>query len=224
MDTEQLTNLTEMYESFFKFNKYEGIEQSNSAVGAKFGSLPVLLSMPHSVVHYRNGNRKEADDYTGAIGLLMNDLTDCYCIYSKKTTEEDPNYVNGGRYKKCLEEVIVKNNILFMIDLHGASSGRTFDIDLGTMNGKSADFKHIEMMKQVFSKYHILDVRENDTFPALHPGTVTSFVSTKLNIPCVQMEIHAKYRTPLENLTQFMKLLDSLKEIVMTLSKESREQ
>ncbi|WP_067724623.1 hypothetical protein [Oceanobacillus damuensis] len=214
MKTELLKSIASAYESQFALNDYKGNILAKHSYEKSFGSIPILLSMPHSVAQMRNGKLKDSDDYTGAIGLFTQKLLDCHCIYSTRTSEEDPNYVIEGKYKIELEKIIKKGNIKFVIDLHGASSKRNFDIDLGTIHGKTMSSNTINEIKEIFSNNGIMNVLENEMFAATHKGTITSFVHHELKVPCFQMEINKKFRDPLNRIDSFKILIASLVDMI----------
>ncbi|WP_221564564.1 N-formylglutamate amidohydrolase [Alkalihalobacillus sp. TS-13] len=218
--TNHLETLIHLYEGPFLLNNKKGNISSKVPFDIKKGSVPILLSMPHSVVHLRNHKLKEADDYTGSIGLIVQSLTNCYSLYSTRLSEEDPNYVKDGLYKKELVQLIKRHNIAAVIDIHGASLKREFDIDLGTLHGKSIKHAYVENIREIFNRNNIKDVRENDTFPATHTGTITSYVYTYTGIPCIQIEINGKYRNPLADMENIRSIIHSLVDIVDYLSVE----
>ncbi len=217
----QLETLIHLFEGPFLLNNKKGIISSKVPFDIKKGSVPILLSIPHSVVQLRNQKLKDADDYTGSIGLIVQSLTNCYTIYSTSLSEEDPNYISGGWYKNEIVQLIKKHNIAVVIDIHGASSERKFDIDLGTIHGKSMKQTYLENIKGIFNNHHIKDVRENDTFPATHQGTITSYIFHNTGIPCIQIEINGKYRNPHADMKSIRFIIHSLVDIVDYLSRES---
>jgi hypothetical protein len=214
------TRELESLELLFSKNGYNGDLKSESKVGGYLGSVPVLISAPHSVNHYREGKLKYADMYTGALVMLIQKLTGCYCIFSTGVCEEDPNFILGGSYKNLLENVVKYHNIKYVIDIHGASESRDFDIDLGTLKGQSIDSTIVSDVVNVFKENSILNVKVDDKFPALNPATITSFCCKELGISSVQMEIHKSFRT-LSETGNITKLVSSLSSVVKYLSEDS---
>lgn len=206
----------EKHELLFSQNYYNGDLTSESKVGGYLGSVPLLISAPHSVNQYRDNMIKGADMYTGALALLLQKLTGCYCIFSTASSEEDPNYVLGGNYKNLLENVVKYHDIQYVIDLHGASESRDFDIDLGTLKGESIDEGTVSDFLYIFEKNNMTNVKVDDTFPALNPTTITSYSHKELGVQSVQMEIHRSYRLP-ENENKVKRLVNSLKDITTLL-------
>lgn len=131
-----LKSMSEVIEGQFSYNKYNGFEHSLLPFDLKLGTKPVLISAPHSVNHMRNNKLKKADLYNETIASIAQLYTNCFCIYSNRISDEDPNYTIGGKYKDAVKEICVKNNIRLVINLHGASISREFDIDLGTYDAR----------------------------------------------------------------------------------------
>lgn len=109
------------------------------------------MSAPHAINHYRENAVKPADMYTGSLALLLQKLTGCHCIYSNSFSKEDPNYILGGEYKAALGTIVKEHQIKFVIDLHGASKDREFDMDLGTLHGTSIQANNINEVVRIFS-------------------------------------------------------------------------
>lgn len=154
--------------------------------------------------------------YTGSLALLLQKLTNCYCIYSTSFSKEDPNYILGGEYKTALHTMVKEHRIHFVLDLHGASKDREFDIDLGTLYGTSIEDKHLNNIITIFNNNGIARVEHNHTFSASHPGTVTSYAAKELLVQSIQIEINRKYRDP-GAFDLFQKTIHSLEQIIKLL-------
>lgn len=205
------------YERPFAMNHYQGNLDAEGYFDILHGQIPVLVSAPHSVNQIRDNEVKKADIYTGAIAAALHDLTSCYGIFSTKISEEDPNYVMGGSYKEAIAGLVRSHGIRFVIDLHGAAESRDFDIDLGTIHGESMNQAHVTAIEEIFKSNHIMNVKQNDSFPAEHPGTITNYVSQCLSVPSIQMEINRSYRDP-DDEVGLQRILDSLQQIIMYLA------
>lgn len=209
----EIIQITKYFEQLFSHHDYNGIKISKTPFDIKLGSKPILISAPHSVNQYRSGVVKKADLYTGSIVNLMHVLTDCMCIYSSRFSDEDPNFINDGEYKKGIRNLVAKHEIKYILDIHGAAINRDFDIDLGTVYGKSINIGIINEIVNIFNKNGIKNIKTNHNFPASHTGTVTNYALNVLAVPSVQLEINKKYRDP-ENQEQYLKLISSLKSII----------
>lgn len=217
MDQKECFQLAQIYEKPFAYCQYNGLIFSKSPFEIKIGKVPILISAPHAVNHMRENRVKNADVYTGSLALFLHNLTNCFSIYSIKICEEDPNYIIGGAYKAALKEIVETYGIQYVIDLHGAKEERNFDIDLGTIHGLTMDESRIEQIKMIFQSYGLIHVGVNDTFPASHKGTITSFCYEELKVPSVQMEINRKFRNPEQNIDSYHQLICALTDIIFKL-------
>lgn len=205
-------------ELMFSANGYNGSGGLTNRVRIKIGKAPVLLSVPHSTNHLRENKLKYADKYTGSIGLILQELTDCSIIYTTCYHSGDPNFDIQDLYKERLGNILETNTFRCVIDIHGASRSHPFTIDLGTRHGESIDRITILMITKVFSKNGIHGVTENNTFTAEGKGTITTFCSKLKRVPAIQMEINGDYRDPESHPNQCIALIQSLKEIIENLS------
>ncbi|MFC5712373.1 hypothetical protein ACFPU1_06235 [Thalassorhabdus alkalitolerans] len=197
----------------FADNDYNGNVDHSLPFEYRPGSTPILITAPHSVVHLREGEEKAAEIYTGALGFLLHEKTDVHYLYSTKRAE-DANYAEGGLFKEAMTRIISQYDIQLVIDLHGAGRDHDFDIDLGTVYGKSLHSGRVEEFMNLFSRHGITDVRENDTFPAENPDTITHFSWAQLATPAVQVEINQKYRDPRDNIGAFLQVYNGLADII----------
>lgn len=209
------------YESPFKENSYSGLIDEEEAFKTIEGSIPVLVSAPHSTSQIREGSEKVADTYTGSIALLLNELTDVYVIYSNKRTNQDPNYIIGGAYKEEMERLIETHDIHYVLDLHGAARSRSFDVDLGTDYGNSINEETLALINDHFNENNILDVRENDTFAASSDGTITNYTYKNTDAEAVQLELHKRLRDPRNDIDAFYQNIRALVGIVGALNNSS---
>lgn len=214
MDIDKRKEQTLLLEKKYAENRYNGDIERKSPFTVLHGPLNILLSAPHSVNHFRQQRSKKADVYTGALAELLHESTGCISIISSRFSREDPNFITGGTYKKALSALCRDHSVSLIIDIHGASESRAFDIDLGTINGRSISKEDVSRIRGIFASNGIEDIRENDTFSASHTGTITHYAMSNLHIPAIQMEINRRFRKPEEDIGSFMRLLTSLKEII----------
>jgi hypothetical protein len=171
--------------------------QSSDYFGYVKGSIPILISAPHGAKHFRarESRWKTEDAYTSALAIKLGKLTGAHVIFTKNKTLEDPNNALNCRYKDFLAKVVKKNNIKFIMDLHGAGCSRPFKIDVGILDGRTGKsscptFKTIiETDLQDFET-----VVFNKHFRARDPATVTWFSWKRLGVESAQFEINADYR------------------------------
>jgi hypothetical protein len=173
------------------------------------GRLPVLVSAPHAAAHFRKGEIKEEDEYTGALAQLVGELSGAHVLYVRRKLAGDPNYDTHAPYKEALRQEVERHRLRFVLDLHGARQDRDFGLALGTLNGRSCPGQMaliLEVLKAHGFQRDILpstgpkrlsrlDV-DNQYSGARIKGqeTVTRFAWERLGIPAAQVEINAWLR------------------------------
>lgn len=181
------------YDKKFAYNEYNGrrIEGEPSYAYIR-GTIPVIVSAPHSVKQIRNGIEKGWDGYVGALSELLHHLTGCHTIYKTYNDGTDANYDKEDHgYKKKVLEVVNQNQIQLLLDLHACASEREFDIDIAddfqkTLNGnKQAE----EDLIRTLTEFGVKGICKNCVFTASNPNTVTKYISLNTQITCIEIEI-----------------------------------
>ena len=96
-----------------------------------------------------DGSIKSSEPYTKAIALYLNKYFNVFSIVKINDTGLDSNRDNDDNYKKELMKIVKENNIKLVIDLHGASKERDFDVEFGTLNNLSIDFSTFTVLPPV---------------------------------------------------------------------------
>jgi hypothetical protein len=172
------------------------------------GNTPILLSAPHTMLQTReDGTQKLNEPYTKAISLYLNKYSNVYSIVKNNDTGIDSNRDNYDKYNVELRRLIKDNNIKLVIDIHGASSDRDFDIEFGTLNNLSADYSTIKELEEAFTENGITNIIHNEPFKG---GAITQGVYALTDVDVIQLEINGKYRdyNNLELLHKFINSLD----------------
>ena len=205
-------------EKQFSQNKYFGTREVGLFQYME-GNTPVILSAPHTVRQIRNGTHKKADIFTGSLGIILQELTNCHLIYRTYTGKGDANRDIACPYKAELMKKITDHNILYLIDLHGMGENRDFDIDIGTLKGKSINENLERNILKSFAAFDIRDVRFDYLFDADKEGTVTNTIWNHLAINSFQIEINAIYRNlkVKKNHQNFYRLICSLEKLILSL-------
>lgn len=164
------------------------------------GTIPVILSAPHSVRHFREGKMKAHDFYTGAIVKNLHSLTSCHIVYSTACETTDPNYDLESKYKIELLKYIKENKVMYCIDVHGMSSNNHKIVDIGTsptdednLHSFKNDIVLFEQIYSIFDSAFPDKIGVNNMFKA-GPRTITHFISENSNCKCLQFEINGLYR------------------------------
>lgn len=185
------------------------------------GNIPLLVSAPHAVRHYRQKKIKKSDEYTGSLAFLLHKLTGCHVLAVTKLYGGDPNVDYPCLYKERATEICRREKVTLVLDLHGAAREREFDVDFGT-----------DRLKNLLGKKQALEVLEEncylfgiktisrDYFPASGSNTVSNFISQAVGIPAVQIEINKFFRSPAVNPQAFYRVLGALSKSIKELHTE----
>lgn len=156
------------------------------------GNVPILFSAPHTMFQKReDGTIKLNEPYTKALARYLNKYCNVYAIFKNNDTGIDSNNDNYDKYNVEIRRLIKENNIKLVIDLHGASKDRTFDIEFGTLNNLSADFSTIKELEEAFIENGINNIVHNNPFKG---GAIAKGVYLIDDVDVIQIEISGKYR------------------------------
>lgn len=206
-DPNEVTRLARRLEAPFAAAGYDGRPRA-----AEFRWLPgpgrVLISGPHTVNHRRDGRPKIADRYSGAIARLVQRLTGNPMIVRTRGPAGDPNWDRESAYKDEIATRAARGEIVAVIDIHGAAREHPFDLALGTA-GRGGDWSRdlADLARQRIGGQVWLD---GDYFTASHPGTVTWFVSRRLGLPAIQIEVNGFYRSPVRRPAAFLQAVTAI--------------
>ncbi|WP_096202799.1 hypothetical protein [Bacillus sp. FJAT-45350] len=186
------------------------------------GTIPVLVSAPHSVPQLRQGKVKQGEYTTGVLAQLLHEETNCFSLYKTKMNNDDPNFDEKNAYKDMLITIVKESNIEFLLDLHIMSSKRDYNIDIGTARGKNifGNFSLIDDIIEVFTTFSISNVEVDKIFTAGNPNTVSSTIARECGITTIQLEINWRLLTIENGLAQFTNIYNCLLEIILMLHKK----
>ena len=175
------------------------------------GSIPVLFSAPHTMYQLRDdGTTKLKEPYTKAIAIYLNKYCNTYAIVKNNDTGIDSNRDNYDQYNVEMRRLIKENNIKLVIDLHGASKDREFDIEIGTLYNLSADFSTIKELEEAFTENGINNINHNNPFKG---GAITQGIYSLDDVDVIKIEINGKYRD-YNDPESLEKLIQSLKNFI----------
>lgn len=213
---EEAVNIEKIH--FYKTDKRVNPKQEEPFWFA-FGELPILVSAPHAVRHFRQKKIKMSDQFTGSIAYLLNQLTGCHAIAATKLYGGDPNFDTPCIYKEKIAEICARGKVKFLLDIHGAAREREFDVDIGTNGEKNLLNKTmmLELVEQNLRDFGLSKI-SRDHFDASGPNTIANYVARELGIPAMQIEINKQYRVPAQNSQGFHRLIGALVTTVRKLS------
>ena len=199
------------------------------------GTVPILLSAPHSTAHCRNGRLKKEEGFTAAIVRYVAARTGAHAFYSHYQSDRDPNWHKEDPYKQTLEFTLSQHQIQFVLDIHGMSNRHKIGLALGTINGRSCPSRYEEQIIHTLSSNGFSQITaararqlpelEWQRFSVNHPRftggvtshTVTRFVSQKVGIPAAQLEICTRLRVVPPTYQRYERLLGGVATAVHTL-------
>jgi hypothetical protein len=194
-------NFEKLIEYYEKMNPNKDFIEIN-------GKIPIILTAPHTMAQLKeDGSYKLNEPYTKAITLYLAHQLKTYAIVKIRDTGIDSNKDKSEYLKNDLVNKIKKNKLVLAIDIHGASSKRDFDVELGNLNNLSTDFSTIRELKEAFIENGVNNISINDPFKG---GGITKSVYQNTNIDAVQIEINQKYRdiTKISNIESICKALE----------------
>jgi hypothetical protein len=175
-----------------------------SAVAVLRGTLPLILSAPHSTRHWRDGDWKQEEEYTAALGCLLHQATGAHFIYGRYLLNPDPHADDDhGSFKHALDDLFRATPIKLVIDLHGARGDRDFAVAFGTIHGETfAD--HQARLLSSFTQYGFsvdpdssldrLVINPPRYTGGVRQPTITRYVWRQHHTPAVQIELSAWVR------------------------------
>ena len=101
------------------------------------GNKKILLSAPHSVLHQRQNSIRESETRTGDLVRRISKESNSYGIYKVKPEFNDANWDKKCEYKNKIKEIVEKEKIKALIDIHGMAAYRKQDICIGINSGKN---------------------------------------------------------------------------------------
>lgn len=186
--------------------EYENYD-NNELYIKKVGNVPVIFTAVHTMEQIRqDGTLKFSEPFTKAVALYLSNHIDTSYYIKLRDTGVDSNSKIEDEFKKELLDIIRKNNIKLLIDLHGARADRPFDVELGTLNHLTADFSTIKALEDSFKENGVFNVAFNDPFKG---GGITQYIYQNTDIDIVQIEINQKFRDS-NNVDNIEKICNSL--------------
>jgi hypothetical protein len=179
------------------------------------GRVPILISAPHGAKHARFypkiGKRKckDEDEFTAGLARLVAEKSGAHVIWLRRKSSKDGNSDLLCRYKDEVSDIVHRNSIRFVLDIHGVRAGRRFGIALGTADGESCKPETQDLIIETLSRFDFtaagsVDHEERlrrievnaEGYKASGCGTITRQVSNKLGIGAAQLELNAHLRIP----------------------------
>ena len=180
------------------------------------GTLPVLVTCPHSTAHTRMGKLKRHEFYTAALGAVAHMVLGCHCLYANREQEKDPNYHDDCGFKNTLGKILSRGQIGLVIDIHGTGNQRPEDLFPGV--GVEGEF--LLCSNDILSRFYLcaekygISAGSADIFPAARQMTVAKFAAKRFSVPAIQIEISDRFRMPWRREEEFRRLIEFFLEFI----------
>ena len=140
-------------EKQFKCNENFG-DTGLSTFEFQKGDLPIIITAPHSVKTRKVTKDgmdviKENEGFTGAFALYLNQSFGVHAMVRNNYPYN--TFIDPKKEIRDLIEYIRKNNIKYLVDIHGAHRKRSFDIAPGTSHGRFIE--HDERYKNIIISF-----------------------------------------------------------------------
>ena len=184
------------------------------------GTSNILISAPHGVSQVRLGKYKFKEIGSVTTALALQEMTNCFLVAKTKNSNDDANFDINCHYRKVVDALIQKNNIKFLIDLHGLSKKQNCDINFGIHLGKN-----IENNTAIFNKLKTAMLKSGFTVSVDQPfmggyQTISGYFKNKYpDIWTIQIEINCSITNELENYEKFCELLNILSVWISSINK-----
>ncbi len=178
------------------------------------GSVPVLLSAPHTVNQIRGDEVRDAEKFTGAFVRYLSSATNSYAIF-QIFTHSDPNTDKENDYKNGVINIINGFNIKLLIDIHSSTFKDDTDIDIVTNNRETLRGMDtlIDKLKELGVKYDVKFDEMNE--PNKEKENEIIYASSLLcNIPSIRLVINNKRLNLEEDNLSIKKIEELLEEFI----------
>lgn len=206
-------------DSYSNYLLYYSSKLGRKSFILKKGEKHVMLSAPHAAEQTRNGRKKYGEYITGVIVNMLHDELGVPIICKEKNCGDDANRDEKCRYKTKLKKYVMKNGIRYLIDFHQMNAERAESVDIGTGKGKNVekDPEIVRIAENAFASHGIEGVCIDEPFPAVHPYTVSAFISRECGIPCLQIELNTRLVSKRYEGCVFDDVMAALKELIAEL-------
>ena len=176
------------------------------------GTVPVLVTCPHSTAHLRMGKLKRHEFYTAALGAVLHSVLGCHCLYANREQETDPNYYDDCDFKIVLGKILSERKVDLVVDIHGTGNERPEDLFPGVGTGKEFLLSAPDVLDKFYltAEKHGIAAGGADIFPAARQMTVAKFAANRFSVPAIQIEISDRLRMPWRREKEFRRLIGFL--------------
>lgn len=158
------------------------------------GCIPVIITAPHSTMPFREGHLRFSDGGgTASLAKALHESTGATVLFTVFASPSDANFYDDNEFKRALSRAIYEKRPILLLDIHGSAPTRPYDIDLGTINGRSL-LAHDGLLDDLIDTLQQGGMSQISTnfFSAGRNSTVTKFASER-GVPSIQLEINSNW-------------------------------
>ena len=192
----------------FSVNDYRGLPDA-PAFSVVEGELPVIVSASHAVSQLREGRVKPSDDFTGAMALVVAELSGASVIVASSYDACDPNWdpFESCAYKQALAEMVRKIDAVAVLDLHGVPAAAPDAIEVGSADGFTVRaMPGVDEFAGRFLRERLGEHLErrgktvglNGRHGARGANTVARAIARECGVATLQIEISSPFRVPVD--------------------------
>ena len=227
LDSHAVVEEANELEKQFRAKNYNGISNGEPLLIVN-GSIPVVLSCPHAVAHYRSGERIKPHLYTGALTRQLAERTSSNALVYARTTDEVPDWGKEGPYKRQLTKIIQKSNACFVLDIQGSDKSIQGDVLIGIIGQASLLEKRylLDIFKRALREAGLTKIvvdRPDYGFDAGGQYTITRYTSEIHKTPAMQLSIGRKFRNPVQAPQDYVMMLNALSNAVIEMYRACSE-
>ncbi len=180
------------------------------------GKLPILLSAPHVLNHYRSTltmSYKQAEPYTDEIVKEVARRLNCYAIFATEELDYDPNSskIENNPYKREVGRIMKEKKIKIILDIHGLSDKHNFDLAIfyatRYRNAKKLAYKIANGLNKEELREILIQMRN---FKDNNNETICEFVNKNYKAIALQLEIARYIREDISLKTKLIHLLSEI--------------
>jgi hypothetical protein len=160
------------------------------------GQSRVMVTAPHATAAIRHNKMRGPDSGTGWLAHMLHELAGTTILHTTCASPSDPNYYDDNAFKRRLLRRLGAQKPVLVLDLHGSHFSRPFDVDVGTMHGRSLNGRDdlLAGLRQHLRDGGLVQLSEN-FFPAARNATITRAVA-RTGVPCMQLEVQSTWLNP----------------------------
>jgi hypothetical protein len=193
-------------EDRYRQNLYNGLDRIGE-IDQRYADGPLLLCAAHSLNHYRDGNVKLADRWTGsAVEILASSTQSGYIIPTGKIVDWESWDKRSDPFKLAIDARAIAGT--FVLDFHGMSN--THGVDLCVGLGPAPGAVATRFADHLTLQLDDYKVSLNTPFSAEPSFTVTAYVQQHTKADAVQLEIAARLRDPRDHAADSTAFMENL--------------